>query len=95
MSTTGLFPDAHSDHALLYLFYAMFMSYSLSQQLVMAWRGFVCVCCTVYRLEPEAGSSTEASVCSVIVSSGESLMELFVVFLLISFKEILFACLCP
>lgn len=73
----------------------MIMTSSLSQQVVMKWRGFVCVCFTVFLLEPEAGSSVEAHISSVILLNEESLMELFVDYLLICFKEILSACLGP
>lgn len=95
MSTTGLFLM----HTVIMLYCTFFFMLCLCLTVWASnwiWRGEdLCVCCTVYRLEPEAGSSTEASVCSVIVLSEESLMEPFVVFLLISFKEILFACLRP
>lgn len=69
----------------------------LSQQVVMEWRGFVCVCvcvvlytgfpCLFLWLEPEAGSSAEAYISSVKLSSEKSLMEPHVVYLLISFKK--------
>lgn len=90
MSTTGLFPDAHSDHAWLYPFFfffsVMFMTDCLSQQVVKEWRGFVCVCVCVFSLlivffflAPEAGLSAEAYTSSVKLLNEESLMEPFVV----------------
>ncbi len=48
-----------------------------------------------FLLEPEAGSSAEANISSVIPLNEESSMEPFVVYLLISFKEVLSACLSP
>lgn len=53
--------------------------------MVMEWR--VCVVlhtgfhCSFYLLKPEAGSSEEASISSVILLNDESLMEAFVVLL--------------
>lgn len=82
-------------------FYAMFMSEPASgfgaEELCVR----VCCCDTVDRLslfvffllKPEAGSSAEANISSVILLNEESSMELFVVYLLISFKETLSACL--
>lgn len=46
-------------------------------------------------LIPEAGSSVKANISTVILLNEESLMEPFVVYLLISFKGILSACLRP
>lgn len=77
---------------------------TLSQQLILKQRSFMCVCCCdtvdrlslfLLRLKPEAGSSVEANISPVILLNEESSMEPFVVYLLISFKEILSACLRP
>lgn len=83
-----------------FFFNAMFMTYSLSQQVVMEWRSFVCV---LYCIQAVIVSLYFLIRTRDVLISGIQYIfcdpaewrVLDGVCLLISFKEILFACLCP
>lgn len=90
-------PHLQLDCSCFSSFNAMFMTEPASGYGVEGLCGCVCVVlytgfpCLFLWHEPEAGSSAEAYISSVKLSSEKSLMEPYVVYLLISFKEILSA----